>query len=272
MNKYLAAGIVGVVLFVLLIGIAFVFVPNDKTADQEPVIIIEKNFLYYDGVNITWHGVAAFKLKTRDLVVYIDPYLLASDAERADIVIATHDHYDHLSVPDIRIIADINTILYTPKPAQVDQFGTALEEVESLKVKEISYTKPWDTLEESDITIEFIPAYNDNHPRDANWTGVIVDFGNVRIYHAGDTAQIPEIKQIDCDIALLPILGTGLMSDEEGAEVVESLQVLSDLQYAIPMHYTYPVTIGNMTIGNLIEVEDFQERANCTVIILEPIF
>ncbi|MFX1249639.1 MAG: MBL fold metallo-hydrolase, partial [Promethearchaeota archaeon] len=133
------------------------------------------------------------------------------------------------------------------------------------------YTKPWDHKEESGITLEFVPAYDDSHPRDANWTGVIVDFGNVRIYHAGDTAHIPEMTQIDCDIAFLPILGTGLMSDEEGAEAVGSLQVLSDLQYVIPMHYTYPVTIGNMTIGNLNEVKDFQEKANCTVIILEPV-
>ena len=70
----------------------------------------------------------------------------------------------------------------------------------------------------------------------------------------------------------LPIRETALMSVEEGAEAVESLQVLSDLQYVIPMHYTYPCTIGNMTIGSLIEVEDFQKKANCSVIILEPIF
>lgn len=268
----MAVGTVVVVFFGLLIGTALILVPNDNSTDQKPEIIIEKNFLYYDGVNITWLGVAAFKLKTQDLLVYIDPYLLTNDAEKADIVVATHDHYDHLSVPDIQIIADANTKLFTPKPVHIDQFGTALDEVESLNVKEIYYTKPWDNIKESGITLEFVPAYNDNHPRDANWTGVIVDFGNVRVYHAGDTAHIPEMKQIDCDIAFIPILGTGLMSAEEGAEAVESLQVLSELQFVIPMHYTYPFTIGNITVGNLIEAEDFQERANCTVIILKPSF
>ena len=268
----MAVGIVVVVFFGFLVGTALILVQNDSNTDQKPEIIIEKNFLYFDGVNITWHGFAAFKLKTRNLIVYIDPYLLASDAEKADIVIATHDHYDHLSVSDIQIIADINTKLFTPKPAQVDQFGATIDEVESLDVKEIYYTKPWDDIKESGVTLEFLPAYDDSHPRDANWTGVIVDFGNVRIYHAGDTAHIPEMKQIDCDIAFLPIRETALMSPEEGAEAVESLQALSDLQYVIPMHYTYPFTIANMTIGTLAEVEDFQERANCSVIILEPIF
>jgi L-ascorbate metabolism protein UlaG (beta-lactamase superfamily) len=239
--------------------------------DGEPTIIIDEKFLYYDGINITWHGVAAFKLKTSNLVIYIDPYRLETDAETADIVIATHEHFDHLSIPDLRKMADITTIVFTPKPGKVYDLGTTVEELESLEVKEIHYTKPWDIIEESSITLEFVPAYNTNHLPDFNWTGVVVDFGNVRIYHAGDTALIPEMKQIDCNIALLPIMGNGLMTDEDGVEAVESLQVSSDLKYAIPMHYSYPVKFGDTILGDLDEVETFKEKADCTVIILEPI-
>ncbi|MFX0172260.1 MAG: MBL fold metallo-hydrolase [Candidatus Hodarchaeota archaeon] len=269
MNRVLAIN-TGIIIFLYFLVVPVPVLMMSNEINSEPTIIIDEKFLYYDGINITWHGVAAFKLKTSNFVIYIDPYLLESDIETADIVIATHEHFDHLSVPDLRKIADITTTVYTPKPGQVYDLGTTVEELESLEVKEIHYIKPWDIIEESSITLEFVPAYNTNHLPEFNWTGVVVDFGNVRIYHTGDTALIPEMKQIDCNIALLPIMGNGLMTDEDGVEAIESLQVSSDLKYAIPMHYSYPVKFGDTILGDLDEVEAFKEKTNCTVIILEP--
>ncbi|MFX0052033.1 MAG: MBL fold metallo-hydrolase [Candidatus Hermodarchaeota archaeon] len=269
MNRILAIN-TGIIIFLCFQIVPVPVLMMSHEIDGEPTIIIDEKFLYYDGINITWHGVAAFKLKTSNLVIYLDPYLLESNIETADIVIATHEHFDHLSIPDLRKIADITTTVYTPRPGQVYDLGTTVEELESVEVKEIHYTKPWDIIEEFGITLEFVPAYNANHFPEFNWTGVVVDFGNVRIYHAGDTAHIPEMKQINCNIALLPIMGNGLMTDEEGAEVVESLQVSSYLKYAIPMHYSYPVKFGDTILGDLDEVEAFKEKAKCTVIILEP--
>lgn len=258
-----------------------------KTSTEK--VIIEDNFLYYNGVNITWLGTAGFKLKTNELIVYLDPFSIpVNEIDKADIIIASHGHIDHLSLQDISNLADKNeTILYTTKPIQIDQFSIPDEDIQKLEVKEINYIKPGDIIKKYGITLEFVSAYNIDkynpyqpdqlwHPPEANWTGVIVDFGNVRIYHTGDSDHIPEMKQVACDIALIPVMGQAMMTAEEAAEALESLNVSSNLKYAVPMHYTYPMTfpdLGNITIGSLAEATEFLEKANSTtVVILEPIY
>lgn len=55
------------------------------------------------------------------------------------------------------------------------------------------------------FSFKSIPAYNTNkefHPKEKKWVGYIVDIGNVKIYHAGDTDRIPEMKNLNVDIAL----------------------------------------------------------------------
>ncbi|NIP38770.1 MAG: MBL fold metallo-hydrolase, partial [Candidatus Dadabacteria bacterium] len=53
------------------------------------------------------------------------------------------------------------------------------------------------------------PAYNLSakpyHPKSKSWVGYILDLGGTRIYHAGDTDDIPEMKKLKVDIAFLPI-------------------------------------------------------------------
>ncbi|UCG03986.1 MAG: MBL fold metallo-hydrolase [Candidatus Heimdallarchaeota archaeon] len=278
-----------IILIILSVGVVYVtLVLNNKNNNPADEVIIEKNFLSYNGVNITWLGTAGFKLKTNDLIVYFDPFSIpVNETDKADIIIASHGHTDHLSLIDITTIANEDvTILYTPYPVKVDEFNVLDEDIQQLELKEINYIKPGDIIEQYGITLEFVPAYNIDkynpyqpdqlwHPPEANWTGMIVDFGDVRIYHAGDTDHIPEMKQVACDIALIPVMGEAMMTAEEAAEAIESLHVSSIVKYAIPMHYTYPITIkdfGNITIGSLAEAEEFSEKANCTVVILEPIY
>ncbi|MFX1508552.1 MAG: MBL fold metallo-hydrolase [Promethearchaeota archaeon] len=288
-KKQLLMGIITILFLTLSIGVVYmVMLSNNEKGNSREEVIVEKNFLYYNGVNITWLGEAGFKLKIKDLNVYLDPYQIpVNETDKADIVIATHGHIDHLSLVDIMKLAKENkTILYTPYPVQIDGFNVLDEDIQRLKVKEINYIKPGDVIKKYGITMEFVPAYNIDkynpyqpeqlwHPPEANWTGCIVDFGNVRIYHAGDSDHIPEMKLVACDIALMPVMGEAMMTGEEAAEAVDSLNMASPVQYAIPMHYDYPITIpdlGNVTIGSLTEAEIFSENANCSVVILEPIY
>jgi L-ascorbate metabolism protein UlaG (beta-lactamase superfamily) len=282
-NKLIALGIVIIVISSLVVGMVFILLSTDSNdqnkddninSDQE---IISDKFLYYHGVNITWFGEAAFRIKSGDLVVYIDPYLISSNAEKADIIISTHHHGEHLSLVDVIKLFDDNTTLYTPKPNKsIDGIGPTPESLLSSIPGNVTFSKPGMVVNQSGTLLEFVPSYNIDkyswltpgqlwHPPWANLTGVIVEIGETRIYHPGDSDHIPEMQQIDCDIFLTPVGGVAVMTPQEATEAVESLKITSDLKYAIPMHYPYFPTSSPSGPS-----ADFAAKANCTVVILKP--
>ena len=86
------------------------------------------------------------------------------------------------------------------------------------------------------MRIEAVPAYNFNknfHPKANGWLGFIVEIDGVRVYHAGDTDFIPEMKTIRTDIALLPVSGTYVMTAEEAVQAALAINPA----VAIPMHF-----------------------------------
>ncbi|MFX0151979.1 MAG: MBL fold metallo-hydrolase [Candidatus Hodarchaeota archaeon] len=280
--KVLALGITAIVISGLIFATALILIstvqPKDNNLNDDQEIISEK-FLYYHGINISWLGEATFRIRSGDLVVFIDPYQVSSNEEKADIIISTHSHGEHLSLVDVRKLSDANTSFYTPEPdLSIDGIGPTSRELLIATPANVSFVKPGMVVSQSGVILEFVPAYNLNkynyfipgqlwHPPWANWTGVIVEIDNIRIYHPGDTDHIPEMKQINCDIFLAPVGGVGVMSPIEAAEAVEFLKINSDLKYAIPMHYPY------LGISSLImRSEDFAARANCTVVILKPLY
>ncbi|MFX0016867.1 MAG: MBL fold metallo-hydrolase [Candidatus Hermodarchaeota archaeon] len=281
-KKGLALGITAFVISNLLVNTAYVLVvtesneriKNDIIVDDQE--IISDKFLYYHGIKISWLEEAGFRITSGDLVVYLDPYEVSSDAKKADIVICTHHHGEHFSLTDVIRVRDSNTSLYTPEPnLSVDGIGPTRSEILSYEFRNVTFVEPGMVVNHSGIILEFVPAYNvykDNpqtgqpwHPRWANWVGVIVEIGGTRIYHAGDSEHIPEMEEINCDIFLAPIGGVAVMTPQEGAEAVESLKITSDLKYAIPMHYTYyPISTA------FSPAVEFAAKANCTVVILKP--
>ena len=91
-------------------------------------------------------------------------------------------------------------------------------------------------LTEAGVDIEAVPSYNTNkkfHPKSNNWVGYIFAVEGKRIYIAGDTDRIPEMKTFRCDIALLPVSGTYVMTAEEAAQAAEDIKP----GVAVPMHY-----------------------------------
>ncbi len=156
-------------------------------------------------------------------VVYFDPYELHV-VEPADIILVSHDHFDHCSP------ADIN---------KVWREGTAIVTDQSAARKLAEPTIPLEPGEQTTIgqtLIEAVPAYNLNksfHPQRAGHLGYIVTLEGLRVYHAGDTDFIPEMRDLKVDIALLPVSGTYVMDAEEAAEAALALRP----QVAIPMHY-----------------------------------
>jgi L-ascorbate metabolism protein UlaG (beta-lactamase superfamily) len=179
--------------------------------------------------NIHWFGQAAVKIAAAGKVIYIDPYQISNE-DQADIILITHGHSDHLSPGDIKKIITKNSIII----ATDDCMG----KLEDLDVREIKSIKPGQSITLDDINISAVPAYNvvktNFHPKSKNWVGYIITIEGVKIYHAGDTERIPEMKDIECDIAMLPLGQTYTMNSvKEAADAAIDVKA----RVAIPIHY-----------------------------------
>lgn len=201
--------------------------------------------------NIKWLGHDTFKI-VGEKVIYTDPFQITKP-DRADIILITHDHYDHFSPDDIKKLLKEDTVLVLPK----DCSG-------KIQAKEV-VVKPGDKINVEGIEIEVVPSYNTNknfHPKEKGWVGYIFKVSGKRIYIAGDTDYIPEMKTFkNIDIALLPVSGTYVMTADEAVQA--ALDISPKL--AIPMHY------GSI-VGSEKDAQYFAEKLKGKIetIILKP--
>ncbi|HVN77131.1 MAG TPA: MBL fold metallo-hydrolase [Thermoanaerobaculaceae bacterium] len=170
-----------------------------------------------------WLGHDAFRIDGPP-TVYIDPYQLGEGLPSADIVLITHDHFDHLSLPDLAKVMAKGTVVVGPKEV-------------AAKVKQpVRTIAPGETLTVKGVKIRAVPAYNTNksfHPKSDGKVGFVLTLGGVTYYHAGDTDVIPEMAGLAPDVALLPVSGTYVMTADEAAEAARSIRP----KVAVPMHY-----------------------------------
>ncbi len=158
------------------------------------------------------------------MTIYIDPFQLTGNLPPAELILITHDHYDHCSPDDIEKIQGPDTVIVTVPAAAAKLSGN------------IQTVKAGDKLEIKGVPIEAVPAYNIGkrfHPKDAGYVGFIITVDGQRIYHAGDTDLIPEMRGFKVDVALLPVSGTYVMTASEAVEAAQTLKP----QLVIPMHY-----------------------------------
>lgn len=202
-----------------------------------------------NGISLKWLGHASFKIKTEGKIIYIDPYEV-SDEEKADIILVTHEHYDHCSIKDITKLSKKNTsIIVTPD---------CLSKVSNIEKAKLVSVEPNKEYEVDGLKIETIPAYNINkkfHPKENGWVGYILNIEGKRIYHAGDTDFIPEMKNLrNIEIAMLPIGGTYTMDVKEAAEAANIIKP----KVAIPMHY-------NKIQGTEANPEEFKQKVKPSI-------
>jgi L-ascorbate metabolism protein UlaG (beta-lactamase superfamily) len=167
-------------------------------------------------------GHATFRIDS-GMTVYFDPYQISSEP-KADLILITHDHFDHCSPEDVAKIQKPETVVVTEKDSAKKLNG------------DIRVMKAGESLNVSGIKIEAVPAYNigkDFHPKENGWLGFIIEIDGVRIYHTGDSDFIPEMKDFNVDIALLPVSGTYVMTADEAVEAAMAINP----NLAIPMHY-----------------------------------
>jgi len=186
--------------------------------------------------NITWFGHASFSFKDANgnRVYYVDPFdLTVSKLEKADLVFITHAHQDHFSPVDLAKIAKDDTIIIAPPDilGKIDRDGALKQIVEPNKNYAVR-----------GFRFQTIPAYNTHpdklnfHPKANNWVGYIFELNGKKIYHAGDTDFIEEmksLKDLNLDVAMLPTGGKYTMEVEEAAEAANAIAA----KITIPMHY-----------------------------------
>ncbi|MFH7880896.1 MAG: MBL fold metallo-hydrolase [Candidatus Aenigmatarchaeota archaeon] len=207
------------------------------------------------GLKILWLGHACFKIESK-VTVYFDPFQIKFPKEKdGDIVLVTHDHFDHCSIDDIKKIVHQQSVIIAAKMCK--------GKIDNLKgsVNSIMYFEPGDSINVNDVLIKAVPSYNINkfrspgqvfHPKESKYLGFIVDFNGIKVYHAGDTDVIKEMGELGkIDIALLPVSGVYVMSVEEAVEAVKIIKP----KIAIPMHY------GSI-VGSEKDAEKFKNLAS----------
>jgi L-ascorbate metabolism protein UlaG (beta-lactamase superfamily) len=207
--------------------------------------------------NVHWLGHAGFRLKTPEGIVYIDPYRVGAGPE-ADLVLITHDHYDHFSREDLDKLVRSGTRIVAPSTV-VEQVSGAVVSIDAGQ-----------TVDLGGVEVTAVAAYNTNklnsegepfHPKESGWVGYVLRFGAETIYHSGDTDVIPEMDQAaGVDVALLPVSGTYVMTAAEAAEAARRIEP----KVAIPMHW-------GTIVGSRADAEEFERLAPVEVRVPERI-
>src|SRR5712692_7999549 len=122
--------------------------PTTITAFHEDCLMIE-----FKGLRISWLGHDSFVITNRKTVV-IDPFKIKGRHGAADILLITHEHFDHCSPDDIKKIASKNTIIVATPACKA--------ELAKAKIGDVRTVKPGDKLRLDGISIEAVPAYNLN--------------------------------------------------------------------------------------------------------------
>ena len=162
-------------------------------------------------ITITFIGHASLIIQHKGLVLHIDPWGNQADYStlpKADIVLVTHTHFDHLDTAAIsKISKNVTNLIINPDGVNKLRKGILLRNGNVKVIK--------------GIAIEAVPAYNTTagrdkyHPKGLG-NGYILTIGGKRIYIAGDTEDIPEMKELkNIDIAFLPMNQPYTMTPEQ---------------------------------------------------------
>lgn len=180
---------------------------------------------------IHWLGHASFRINGSPEdgrpVVYIDPWRIPADSPPADLILISHEHHDHCSPDDIqRIHHDKALIIGNRRVADV------------LAPLPVRVLRPWQAAMSlcGGAAVRAVPAYTPGqayHDRAFGGLGFVVSVARMDVYFAGDTALIPEMHKIGCDVALLPVGGTFTMDYEAAVEAAKRIRP----HVAVPMHY-----------------------------------
>lgn len=192
---------------------------------------------------ITFIGHGTLMMEFDGKVIHIDPvrqYADYSQMPKADLILITHVHVDHLDLAAIEAVKKENTeVIITKVCAQQYPKGKIM--------------RNGDYINAHGLNIQAVPAYNivnkrDNgtpfHPK-GEGNGYVIDFGGKKVYVAGDTENIPEMKSLQgIDIAFLPMNLPYTMTPE----------MVIDAAKTFMPKILYPYHFGNTNTHKLVEL------------------
>jgi L-ascorbate metabolism protein UlaG (beta-lactamase superfamily) len=194
-------------------------------------------------LEITFIGHGSLMCRFNEMIIHIDPVSDMGDyghLPTADIIMVTHNHYDHFDSETVKILRKERTELVISEDCAKDTEGGIV-------------MKNGDTREIKGLIVEAVPAYNIKHmsspgnpfhPKGVG-NGYIITFGDKKVYIAGDTENIPEMEQLSgIDIAFLPMNLPYTMTPE----------MTADAALKFKPKILYPYHFGDTDTGRLIEL------------------
>jgi len=194
-------------------------------------------------LKITFLGHGTLMLNFGGKIIHVDPYGDVADytkLPKADLILITHEHRDHLDAKALGSIRKDKTVVVA-NPASAKQTEGAM------------VMKNGDVKTVEGLKIEAVPAYNIVHKRDTGepfhpkgiGNGYVITFGDKRVYIAGDTENIPELKdRKNIDIAFLPMNLPYTMTPE----------MVADAAKAIGPKILYPYHYGETDTSKLVSL------------------
>jgi len=225
------------IMFVILSFGFFFLVAALKDYEQDIIKTSEGD------LKITFIGHGTLMFIFGDKVIHVDP--VGSEADysqfpKADLILVTHEHSDHLDAAAINILRTEKTdLIYTEKCAEKFKGGIIIKNGE---------TKTF-----QGIQIEALPAYNIVHMRSpgvpfhskGQGNGYLITFADKRVYVAGDTENIPEMKALkDIAIAFMPMNLPYTMTPE----------MVADAARAMKPKILYPYHFGDTDTSRLVDL------------------
>jgi L-ascorbate metabolism protein UlaG (beta-lactamase superfamily) len=194
-------------------------------------------------LKITFIGHATLMLSLKGKVIHVDPWTKLADYSKlpkADLILITHEHFDHLDIKAIDTVKKDGTAIIANEAAAKQIPGAMV--LKNGTIKEVQ-----------GIRIEAVPAYNivnmrnpgvPFHPQGVG-NGYVVKLGGKRIYIAGDTENTPEMKALKgIDIAFLPMNLPYTMTPE----------MVADAAKAFRPKVLYPYHYGDTDTARLVEL------------------
>jgi len=180
-------------------------------------------------MEISWLGHATFKITSDSgKIIYLDAYQIPADVEdKADITVSSHSHFDHFDKKSIKNLMKDGTINLGPQSIS--------KNLARLNGKALNFGE---VFEYEGIKIELIPGYTSQkptHPKSAGGAGTIVEIEGKKIYHAGDSDRIPEMKDLaskNITVALLPCGGQYTMDMDMASDCALDIKP----EIVVPMH------------------------------------
>lgn len=218
--------------FITLILLIFSFLSMTAQTNYPVETVVTK-----DGtpIKITMFKHASLALEYKGLEIYVDPVTKVADTDidysampKADYILVTHEHWDHLDPNAIAELSkpDTKIILNATSEKQLGK-GSIIHNNETMSLSD-------------GIKLESVPAYNTTpgrekfHPK-GNGNGYVLDFDGTKIYIAGDTENIPEMADLkNIEVAFLPVNQPYTMTIDQAEEAALTIKP----KILIPYHYS----------------------------------